>query len=135
MIEPLALVPGTDFKSMIEGQACNKKYVDAQRDKCLKKNETVDFTNHKGINCSAPTNSNDVVIKSYCDSNSKNNDGTGALTGLLGGVLGGALGSALTSTLGQGLTSLGQITGSLAAGTAALSTGLKVGSNADFDRY
>lgn len=101
----------------------------------MKKNENVDFTQHKGINCAAPTDSNDVVIKSYCDSNSKNSDGTGALTGLLGGALGGAIGSALTSTLGSGLASLGQITGSLAAGSAALSTGLKIGSNADFNRY
>ena len=63
--------------------------------------------NHKGINCANPQNSNDVVIKSYCDSNSKNNDGTGLITGILGGALGGAIGSALMTGVGQGLSTLG----------------------------
>lgn len=125
-------VPGTDFATMVGKQAITKNYADG---KFHKKNADIDFGNNKGVNCANPTAASDVVIKSYCDANSKNPDGTGALTGLLGGILGGALGSALASTVGQGLASLGQITGSIAAGTAALSTGLKVGSTADFDRY
>lgn len=104
------------------------------RSNFIAKNVDIDFTNHKGINCATPSNSNDVVIKSYCDSNSKNSDGTGVITGILGGALGGAIGSILTSSLGQGLAAVGSITGSLAAGTGALATGVLIGGSSDFDR-
>ena len=105
------------------------------KSKFLAKNVDVDFTNHKGINCAAPSNSNDVVNKTYCDSNSKNNsDGTGVITGILGGILGGAVSNILISSIGTGLAGVGSITGSLAAGTGALATGILIGGSSDFDR-
>jgi hypothetical protein len=55
---------------------------------------------HYVKNLITPEESHHAVNKAYCDSNSKNSDGTGAITGLLGGALGGAISGALVSTLG-----------------------------------
>lgn len=90
-------VPGTDFATMVGKQAITKSYADG---KFHKKNMAIDFGNNKGINCTDPTASQDVVTKHYCDTNSKNNDGTGLLTDLLGGALGGAISSALVTSIG-----------------------------------
>ena len=72
-----------------------------------------------------------MVTKSYCDSNSKNSDGTGVITGLIGGGIGAFIGSALTTSLGSGLSALGGITGSLVGGTGLFVSGLVVGSGSD----
>jgi hypothetical protein len=45
------------------------------------------------------------------------------------------LSSALITTVGQGLNTFGQISGSLALGTASLQGAMKLGSTADFNRY
>lgn len=124
-------VPGTNFATMVNKQAITKSYADG---KFHKKNTEIDFGNNKGVNCTDPTSDQDVATKSYCDSNSKNPDGTGLITGLLGGALGGAISSALVTSIGQGLNSFGQITGSILGG-GALSSALKVGGTADFNRY
>lgn len=55
---------------------------------------------HRVVNLITPESSHHAVNKSYCDSNSKNSDGTGAITGLLGGALGGAISGALVGTVG-----------------------------------
>ena len=56
------------------------------------------------------------------------------ITGILGGILGGAVSNILISSIGQGLAGVGAITGSLAAGTGALATGILIGGSSDFDR-
>jgi hypothetical protein len=119
---------------MINNQAITKGFADG---KYHQKNKNIDFGNNKGINCSDPTADQDVATKSYCDNNSKNDDGTGAVVGgilgTLGGAVSGSLSTALFSTLGSGLSAMGGITGSLVGGTGLFATGLQVGSSADFD--
>ncbi len=101
-----------------------------------KKTEDINLNNLFRVkNMLPPTNSGDAVSKSYCDSNSKKEDGTGVITAILGGALGGLAGSLATSVLssaGGGLSVFGTITGSLAAGSAQLASGLLSGSAADF---
>jgi hypothetical protein len=119
---------------MVNNQAITKSYGDG---KYHQKNKNIDFGNNKGINCSDPTSDQDVATKAYCDNNSKNDDGTGAVVGgilgTLGGAVSGSLATALFSTLGSGLSAMGGITGSLGAGTGLFATGLQVGSSLDFD--
>jgi hypothetical protein len=108
-----------------EKQVANLKFVRKEAAKKHDKKEDIDLKNtYKVKNSLPPSDANDCVTKGYCDSNSKNNDGTGAVTGsilgTIGGVIGGALSSTLLSTLGSGLTAMGGITGSLAAGSAML---------------
>jgi hypothetical protein len=90
------------------------------------------------INLLDPTASHHAVNRNYCDNNKtevSTPDGSGLLTGLLGGALGGFIANGLTSIVGGGLTSMGQISGSLLTGSAGLVGGLLIGSGSDFDRY
>jgi hypothetical protein len=101
-----------------------------------KKTEDIDLNNMFRVkNLLPPQSSTDAVTRSYCDANSKNTDGSGFITSIFGGLLGGLAGSISTSVLsvaGNGLSVFGNITGSLAGGSAQLASGLLSGSAADF---